>query len=46
VIVLHAMSDYVGYAVNDDAATAFQNIFKPTEEEIMRIYTDAGDDAC
>lgn len=44
-IMLHAMSAYVTYTLNEDEAKAMQNIFESTSEEIMRVYGEAGEDA-
>jgi hypothetical protein len=44
-IMLHAMSAYADYTLNEDQAKAFMSIFESTSEEIMRVYTEAGDEA-
>jgi hypothetical protein len=43
-IMLHAMSAYVGYTLEDDEAKAMQKYFEITSEEIMRIYNEVGGD--
>ena len=45
VIVLHALGTFVRYALTDEEAQVVSSLFKSTEEEIMRIYTEAGEDA-
>jgi hypothetical protein len=45
VIVLHALGTFVRYALTDEGAQVVSSLFKSTEEEIMRIYTEAGEDA-
>ena len=44
-IVLHAMTDYVRYTLDTDAANAWNVLFTSTENEIRRIYNEAGEDS-
>ena len=44
-IVLHAMGTFVRYVLNDREAQVLSDLFDSTEKEIMRIYTEAGQDA-
>lgn len=44
-IVLRAMADYVRYTLDEDEAKVLCSLFKSTEEEIMKIYNEAGEDA-
>ena len=41
-IVLHAMTDYVRYTLDTDAANAWNVLFTSTENEIRRIYNEGG----
>ena len=45
VIVLHAMGTFVRYTINGEEAQVLSGLFNSTEEEIMRIYIEAGEDA-
>ena len=45
VIVLHALGTFVRYVLTDEGAQVVSGLFKSTEEEIMRVYTEAGEDA-
>jgi hypothetical protein len=45
VFVLHAMGTFVRYALTDAEAQVISGLFESTEQEIMRIYTEAGEDA-
>jgi hypothetical protein len=40
-LTLSALRAYVGYALDDAAAETFVGLFTSTEEEIMRVYTEA-----
>ncbi len=44
-IVLHAMRGFVRHTLEGDEADALCGLFDSTEEEIMRVYAEAGDDA-
>ena len=44
-IVSHAMGTFVPYVLNDREAQVLSDLFDSTEKEIMRIYTEAGEDA-
>jgi hypothetical protein len=44
-IVLRALGTFVRYVLPDEGAQVICNLFKSTEEEIMRVYTEAGEDA-
>ena len=44
-VVLHAMSEYVQYALDDAEAEAFQGVFESTKEEIIKMYSEAGENA-
>jgi hypothetical protein len=44
-IMLHAMGVFVQFVVDQQEAEVFTGLFESTEEEIMRIYTEAGEDA-
>ncbi|MGI8567869.1 MAG: hypothetical protein ACR2KT_01655 [Methylocella sp.] len=39
------MGDLIRCVVNDAEAKALSELFASTEKEIMRIYTEAGEDA-
>lgn len=41
VIVLGALTAYLHYALEDDAAELFTGLFTATEKEVMRVYTEA-----
>jgi Family of unknown function (DUF5677) len=45
ITVLHAMGTFVRYTLNDAEAQAISDLCNLTEEEIMRIYNEAGEDA-
>jgi hypothetical protein len=44
-IVLRALGTFARYVVTDEEAQVVSGLFQSTEEEIMRIYTEAGEDA-
>jgi hypothetical protein len=43
--VLHAMGTFVRYVLSDKEAQVLSGLFDSTEEEIKRIYNEAGEDA-
>ena len=44
-IVLNAMTSYVQYVLEDGEAQVFSDLFESTEQEILRAYNEAGEDA-
>jgi hypothetical protein len=44
-MVLHAMGAFVRYMLDDQEAQVLSGLFGSIEEEIMRIYNEAGEDA-
>jgi hypothetical protein len=43
--VLHALRTFARYVLTDEEAQVASGLFQSTDEEIMRVYTEAGEDA-